>query len=490
MTAKNEVFISFFDKKGSSARMSCEAIVTQLQFFTRRNDRFVLWDRNMIPAGDDQDATIKAALGRCRVAVVLVSAEYLASEHWQREAVPLLAAAQKGQVGLLWQQIEPCNCDQEINKFQPIVSGIVLTTCKSATRKEHEQKISELIFKAWNEYASAPLAHGLGVLPIDQPGPNATTSSPVLTTRDSIALVLTPSGEEKENVRCYQWRAFIRRVGEDQFQPIPNGAIDADPSYPKAKLEQLLQRLQNWIGCDLMDEPVLEIFAPDSLLEEDWGSFSTVAGEDPKPLHEYQPFLLRSSDRLLNRQWNNRRGALRRMHHHLAEGTGAWLPQDQLTKTETIETLDGETQDNKAGDAVITAICSMQSITLTNRTSWLRSILMSMAPLVVWPSLRSSLGKEQIQLCLRHLPLVRKDTSQDNEVGRPHCPDLAHLAKARQKCRQPEVDLRGLTILVDHPDRAPDRIMLQELFSPSRPDPPRAPEGERLAPQPPLLISS
>jgi hypothetical protein len=255
-------------------------------------------------------------------------------------------------------------------------------------------------------------------------------------------------------------------------------------------LEELLQRLQCWIDNQLEDEPVLEIFAPDVLLDEDWGSISTQAGEDPKPLHTYQPFLLRSSDRLLNCQWNKRRGALKRMYHHLIEGTGAWLPQDQIIKAQILETLDGQTQDRDAGDAVIAAICLLQSTTLKNRATWLRSVLMSMAPLVVWPSLRSSLGEEQVQLCLRHLPLIREDISQDNKVERPHCPDLARLAKARQKWIHPEVDLRGLTILVDHPDRAPDRTMLQALFLPSRQDPSSAPKGERLGSISALLISS
>jgi hypothetical protein len=255
-------------------------------------------------------------------------------------------------------------------------------------------------------------------------------------------------------------------------------------------LEELLQRLQCWIDNQLEDEPVLEIFAPDVLLDEDWGSISTQAGEDPKPLHSYQPFLLRSSDRLLNRQWNKRRGALKRMHHLLVEGTGAWLPQDQLTKTSNLETLDGETQDKYAGDAVITAICLLQPNMLKHKVNWLRSVLKSMAPLVVWPSQQSTLGENQIQLCLRHLSLIRDDTNQDIKVERPHCPDLARLAKARQKWSHPEVDLRGLTILVDHPDRAPDRTMLQALFSPSRQDPSSAPPGERPGPQPALLISS
>ena len=369
-----------------------------------------------------------------------------------------------------------------------MISDTVLTNCSLAVRKQHEQRISEVVFQTWNEFA--PLAQRLHALPIGLPVPGAITPAPLRTACDAVVLVLIPSGEEIEAERCYQWGAFIQKAGEDQFQQIPNGAIGAKPSYTKEALEQLLQRLQRWIDNQLEDEPVLEIFAPDVLLDEDWGSISTQAGEDPKPLHTYQPFLLRSSDRLLNCQWNKRRGALKRMHEHLIEGTGAWLPENQLAKTHVLETLDGQTQDKDAGDAVIAAICLLQSTALENRATWLRSVLMSMAPLVVWPSHGSSLGEEQVQLCLRHLPLIREDINQGRTVKRPHCPDLARLAKARQKWSHPEVDLRGLTILVDHPDRAPDRTMLQALFSPSRQDPSSAPEGERLGSVSALLISS
>jgi internalin A len=356
--------------------------------------------------------------------------------------------------------------------------------------KEIREYVQNKLCGAKDSEPFTPLSQRLGALSIKQPVPSATTPAPLRTACDAVALILSPSGEEKEAERCYQWGAFIQKAGEDQFQQIPNGAIGAEPTYPKSSLEELLQCLQCWIDSELADEPVLEIYAPDILLDEDWGSISTQAGEEPKPLHSYQPFLLRSSDRLLNRQWNKRRGALKRMHHLLVEGTGAWLPQDQLTKTSNLETLDGETQDKYAGDAVITAICLLQPNMLEHKLTWLRSVLKSMAPLVVWPSQQSTLGEDQIQLCLRYLSLIRDDTNKDNKVERPHCPDLVRLAKARQKWNHPDVDLRDLTILVDHPDRAPDRTMLQALFSPARPDPSSAPPGERPGPQPSLLISS
>jgi len=368
-TEKDLVFVSFFAKESRAVKKSCEAILTQLQPFTRKDNRFKIWDRSMICAGSNKDIAINAALGCCRVAVVLVSAEYLASEHWEKEAKPLLAAAHTGQILLLWQQISPCNCDQEeINRYQQVIPGSILTKCKPVVREQHQQKISEEVFKGWTDFT--PLAQRLNVLPIDEPGPSSSKATLARTACEAVALVLTPSGEEKEAMHYYQWRTFIQKAEETQFQEIPNGAIGAEPTYPKESLEELLQRLKCWIDRELEDEPVLEIFAPADLLDEDWGSISIQGGVD-KPLHTYQPFLMRSSDRLLNPQWKNRRGAFKRMHHHLVGGTGAWLPQEQLTKIQILETLDGETQDKDAGNAVIAAICLLQSSMLNHKANWL-----------------------------------------------------------------------------------------------------------------------
>ena len=147
---KDLVFVSFFAKAASSTGKTCEAILTQLRPFARRNDKFELWDRSMIPAGSNKGVAIEAALQRCRVALVLVSPEYLASEeYWQKEAKPLVTAAREGRILLLWQQVAPCNCDaEEFNEFQQLIPGAVLTKCAPAVRAQHAQRISEQVIKA------------------------------------------------------------------------------------------------------------------------------------------------------------------------------------------------------------------------------------------------------------------------------------------------------------------------------------------------------
>jgi hypothetical protein len=88
----------------------------------------------------------------------------------------------------------------------------------------------------------------------------------------------------------------------------------------------------------------------------------------------------------------------------------------------------------------------------------------SMAPLVVWPSRHNVQAAEQWKSCRHQLPFLRVDENQSCE--RPHCPDLANLARTRQKWDDPNLDLKGLTILVDHPERRPDPQVLQQTFQP------------------------
>lgn len=490
---RNLVFISFFANPRSAAKNSCDAILTQLRPFSKTDSRFEVWDRSLIPPGRNKDDEIKAALERCRIAVVLVTPEYLDSEHWAREAEPLLVAAEKGDIHLLWLKVSPSNCDVfEISKIQPLFPDVVLTKASSSRRNKLEQEISEYVFDCWKEFT--PCSRKLAALPITQLGTHASEADPKLTLADAVALVLTASGEEKQDVHSYGWSAFVQWSGQCEYHVINNGEIGASPTFEKNSLCKLVQRLKRWMATKLEDVSVLEIFAPAELLDADWGGMSV--GDEDHPMHSFQPYLLRSLDRLLDPEMREKKGSLKRMYDHLVAGTGAWLPQDQLSQAHRLQTLDGQTI-NKEARGVITAICCLQGSAMTNKTTWLRWAQKSMAPLVVWPSRKGALSQElpanEVWSCVGELSLNSEDTCQGEKIDRPHCPDLLRLAKMRQTQAledwpHPKIDL-GLSILVDHPDRAPDLTDLQHLLSISRQDPSRAPEGEPLASPAQLLIS-
>lgn len=478
------VFVSYYCAASRSVEATvCSNILTQLKPYQKSRPGFKIWHRSQIPAGMNRVDAINAALERCRVAVLLVSSDYLVSEHWENEAKPLLEARKRGEIHLLWQQIDTCNCeDNEIFAYQQMIQGSVLRFERSAKRNELEQRISKIVFDFWN----TPYTQSLSSLALHQQEATTAAASPHLPSARAFALVLAPAGGS-----CYQWQAYVQAAGENRYEAISHAAIDAPQSVSKETMAKLIQGVKQWIGAHTKDICVLDIFVPDDLLDKDWGSISLEDAKDPKPLHSFHPYLLRSSDRLLDPSMSERKGALRRMHQHLVAGSGTWLPQDQLTQAQIVETLDGGLDSEAAGD-VVAAICCYESSAISNRSTWLRSVLKSMAPLVVWPSpkdrLPNELAKEEVASFLRELALDRDD--------RPHCSDLDRLARTRQAKAKldwphPKIDL-GLTILVAHPERRPDGIALQALRAllPSSSQAPSSPlESERPEPSTQLLIS-
>lgn len=314
---------------------------------------------------------------------------------------------------------------------------------------------------------STSFSQGMGSLAIGQ---TVSPPTPERKACDSVALFLARSGARNK----YEWKAFVLRRGENQFQQIPNAFISAHAVYAKKELSKLIQCLRIWMASELAGESLLDIYLPIELLDEDWGGFCVEGCKPKKPMDTYQPYLLRSSDRLLKSTLNFRQTVLHQLHIHLRDGTGIWLPREHSDKRDVIENLSGQ---SLGEEDVASAICFFQSDiskSAKNRSAWIKSILNSaldsMAPLVVWPSKHCSLDDSQLQLCLNRLSINKEEIRDGKPVSRPHCPDQARLAETRRRSslNGGELDIRGLQILVDHPDRALDRAMLQALFPSSR----------------------
>jgi hypothetical protein len=471
------VIVSFFTSSYSAgipgknkaipgpAEKSCKNIIDQLKPLQRRGNGFEIWHHDHIKPGSDPEEETKAALARCRVAVLLVSNEFLSSPIWQIEAEPLLAAYREGRIRLLWQQINSCNCD-ELNQIQPMINGKVLIHERGNERQKHENEISRMIYDEWiddrevftnniKEANIPPTAK-----PVEKPMPC-----------DAVALLVWLNGRDERGRLCCCWQAWIQKAGESDYRQIPNVLIEAKDYYAKDQLPKLLSLLKRYMGRSLKDVSVLEIFATDELLDEDWGNMSihpnwgrvSIPPDEDRLLQDDQPYLLRPLSRLINPDLNARReGPLMRMHKHLEQGTGAWLPGSDLTDLRKIRNLDGLSKGRQAN--VVCAIYCPQ-VTDPSRRTWLESVTESMAPLVVWPSRHNVQPADQWKSCRSQLPFVRVEATQAGDCERPHCPDLAMLARDRQNWYGTTPDLKALTILVDHPERRPDPQILQQIFS-------------------------
>ena len=361
------------------------------------------------------------------------------------------------------------------------INRIAMPRGSAEIRRDDFQSIREHVMsKLRAGHAVEPatsLSRGMGTLPIDQP--TATRQAAGITIGqvcDAVALFLTQSGGGNHPQTSYEWKAFIRYHGQKMFAEIPNSALCASASYAKKDLPKLLQRLRSWIATELTTVPLLDIYVPIELLDEDWGSFCVEGGKPRKTMRAYQPYMLRSTDRVLKHELNFRQTALRHMHVHLHDGTGTWLPSEDSGSTDTIANLSGEAVGE---EEVVSAICFLQSDisrAAKSRATWIKTMLSSaldsMAPLVVWPTRKCSLDDSQVHLCLNRLAISKPQICEGKELQRPHCADQARLAEIRRRWSHKDMDIRDLQILVDHPDRALDRAMLQNLFSPPRQDTP------------------
>jgi len=85
-----------------------------------RNGSIHAWSDEDIDAGDKWDDEIKSALSRARVAVLLVSPAFLASDYIRNEEISsLLEAAHRGELRILWVALSASLYDQTpIARFQ------------------------------------------------------------------------------------------------------------------------------------------------------------------------------------------------------------------------------------------------------------------------------------------------------------------------------------------------------------------------------------
>ena len=152
---RHQLFISYSHRD----REWVEGLLTHLRPLERRHglDR---WDDSRIQAGDLWWEEIKKALASARVALLLVSADFLASEFVTREELPdLFHAARKEGLRILWVPLRPCLWEDnpEIRQYQAVISpGRTLAQMAEVEQEVAFVKIAREIKRAFQEEAPRP----------------------------------------------------------------------------------------------------------------------------------------------------------------------------------------------------------------------------------------------------------------------------------------------------------------------------------------------
>jgi hypothetical protein len=114
---RSNIFISYHQKN----KRWLERITIQLSPLVRK-EQFEIWDDTRISTGAKWREEIEKALSAARVAVLVISAEYLASEFIVNgELTILLKAAQQQAAIILNLVVSPCRIDlTPLSEFQPV----------------------------------------------------------------------------------------------------------------------------------------------------------------------------------------------------------------------------------------------------------------------------------------------------------------------------------------------------------------------------------
>jgi formylglycine-generating enzyme required for sulfatase activity len=120
------------------------------------------WDDSLIQPGEIWLQEIEQALERAKVALLLVSADFLASAFIRRKELPMLfEAARQGGLSILWLPIRPCSWQlhRQIEQYQPVGSLDPTLAEMSAVEMEREMvRITGRIHKLFERINQERLA--------------------------------------------------------------------------------------------------------------------------------------------------------------------------------------------------------------------------------------------------------------------------------------------------------------------------------------------
>ena len=175
---RHQLFISY----SHADRQWVDRLQTMIRPLVRSDD-LKLWDDSQIPPGARWKEEIEKALASAKVALLLVSDDFLASEFvTNKELPPLLQAAEAEGLRILWVCLSPCFVEfTPINDFQAVVPpSQVLEGMSPVEQKQALKKVALSVREALSSASSAPpVPPATSTTPTSTSPPNASTAGAV-----------------------------------------------------------------------------------------------------------------------------------------------------------------------------------------------------------------------------------------------------------------------------------------------------------------------
>jgi hypothetical protein len=171
---RDQVFLSYSHKDAASLHQ----LETQLRVLEEHCGLEVWSDHRRLEVGDQWRQGIEAGLARARVAVLLVSPDFLASDFIRdNELPPLLTAAEREGARIVWVPLRPSLVEKTpIADFQAAwPADRPLSKLRKAQREEAWVDISRAILRAWKGEAASPFP--IPAAPPEAPPPSGSAPS-------------------------------------------------------------------------------------------------------------------------------------------------------------------------------------------------------------------------------------------------------------------------------------------------------------------------
>ena len=144
--ARTEIFISYAhaDMAEIDYIKELEPHLTTLS----RTNKITHWSDRSLKSGDKWDTEIKEAVSRAKFAVLMVSANFFASDYiWRKELAPILKSAEETGATVLWIPVNYCDYDDTgVDQYQAVISpNKPLAACDSAERAKAYMELAKRI---------------------------------------------------------------------------------------------------------------------------------------------------------------------------------------------------------------------------------------------------------------------------------------------------------------------------------------------------------